>query len=244
LTVNVCPAIVIVPDRPGPFVEATVKFTVPLPVPLAPAVIVIHDCELAAVHAQPPPAVTVTDPLPPAGATDCESGEIENVHPFPCEIVTVCPAIVSDPDRGGPVSPATLIVTVPEPLPEPPAAIVIHGAPLDALHAHPLAAVTLIVRVPPLASTLTLSGDTSKLHPGDWLTVNTWPAIVAVPVRVGPGVPAAVTATVPGPDPDAVPTVIQSALLAAVHGHPAPVAIVTACDPPDAPAAKLCGVIA
>jgi hypothetical protein len=42
LIVNVKPAIVSAPERPGPFVDATEKFTVPLPVPLPPDVIVIH----------------------------------------------------------------------------------------------------------------------------------------------------------------------------------------------------------
>jgi hypothetical protein len=43
LIVKVCPAIVIVPERPGPLVAATVKLTVPLPLPLEPDVIEIHD---------------------------------------------------------------------------------------------------------------------------------------------------------------------------------------------------------
>jgi len=66
----VCPAIVIVPERPGPLVEATVKLTVPFPLPPDPELIVIHGCALVAVHAQPAPAVTVTDPVPPDAGTD------------------------------------------------------------------------------------------------------------------------------------------------------------------------------
>jgi len=42
LIVNVEPAIVNVPDRPGPVVDATEKFTVPFPVPLPPDEIVIQ----------------------------------------------------------------------------------------------------------------------------------------------------------------------------------------------------------
>jgi hypothetical protein len=87
--VNVCPAIVIVPDRPGPSVDATVKFTVPFPFPFAPEVMVIHDCPLVAVHAQPAPAVTATEPVPPDEATDWVSDEMANVHPPPCVIVTI-----------------------------------------------------------------------------------------------------------------------------------------------------------
>jgi len=167
LIVNVCPAIDMVPDRDGPFVDATVKFTVPFPFPLEPDVIVIHGCPLVAVHAQPAPAVTVTDPVPPDEATDCESGAMANVHPSPWVIVTVCPATVIEPDRDGPLSAATFIVTVPDPLPLLPAAMVIHGWLADADHAQPLPAMTLIVRAPPPASTLKLRGETSMVHPGD-----------------------------------------------------------------------------
>ena len=67
------------------------------------------------------------------------------------------------------------------------------------------------------------------------------PAIVRVPVRVGPLVGATFTLTVPGPDPAAVPTVIQFALLDAVHGQPAPAVTDTSCDPPAAPAAYVAG---
>jgi hypothetical protein len=43
-----------------------VKFTVPLPLPDAPAEMVTNVALLVAVQAQPLPAVTGTDPLPPA----------------------------------------------------------------------------------------------------------------------------------------------------------------------------------
>jgi hypothetical protein len=126
-TVKVRPAIVSVPERPGPLVEATVKFTVPFPVPLAPAVIEIHGRLLAAVQAQPGGATTDTLPVPPDAGTDCASDEIANVHPSPCVTVTVWPATVNVPDREGPSAAATLNVTVPVPLPLLPNVIVIHG---------------------------------------------------------------------------------------------------------------------
>jgi hypothetical protein len=48
---------------------ATLKLTAPVPEPLDPLVIVIQLAESVAVHAQPLPAVTLKDPLPPsAGA--------------------------------------------------------------------------------------------------------------------------------------------------------------------------------
>ena len=78
VTVNVRPAMVIVPVRAAPVFAATVKLTDPGPVPVAPAVIVIHDgALLMAVHAHVPPAVTVIAvPAPPAAAIDSLVGAI------------------------------------------------------------------------------------------------------------------------------------------------------------------------
>jgi hypothetical protein len=71
VTVNVCPPIVIVALRDDVLVLAVaLNVTVPLPVPLAPPVIVSHVALLAAVHAQPVPAVTLTEPPPPVLAID------------------------------------------------------------------------------------------------------------------------------------------------------------------------------
>jgi hypothetical protein len=69
---------VMVPVRAAPVFAATVKLTDPGPVPLAPAVIVIHDgALLTAVHAHVPPAVTVIAvPAPPAAAIDSLVGAI------------------------------------------------------------------------------------------------------------------------------------------------------------------------
>ena len=142
---KVFPAIVSVPDRAAPFVEATLKATVPFPLPLPPDVIEIHDTLLFALQPQPDGAVTATDPEPPDEATDCESGEIANAHPLPCETVTVCPAMVSVPERAGPSAAATLRVTVPAPLPPLPEAIVIHDALLEALQPQPLLVFTFTV---------------------------------------------------------------------------------------------------
>jgi hypothetical protein len=236
LTVNVRPAIVTVPERPGPLVAAIVRFTVPLPEPLPPDETVIHETLLFAVHAQPAPAVTVTALLPPDAGSDRLSGAMANEQPLPCVSVTVWPAIVTTPDRPGPLSPAIESVTVPEPLPLAPDVIVIHGCALDAVHAHPAAAVTFTVRVPPAGSTVCVRGVTSNEQPGDCVTVTNVPAIISVPVRDGPDVGATLNVSVPGPAPAAAATVIQSALLAAVHGHPAPAVTVTTCDPPAAPA--------
>lgn len=95
---------------------------------------------------------------------------------------------------------------------------------------------TLTVRELPAGSTSCVSGATSKVQPGDCVTVRAWPAIVTVPLRVGPDVAATFRVTVPGPVPPGVAVVIQSTSLEAVHGQPAPAVTVTACDPPAAPA--------
>ena len=71
VTVCVCPAIEMDPVRSGPVFAATVNATVPLPVPLAPAVIVIHVSDRVAVHAQPAGLVTPMGvAAPPAAAID------------------------------------------------------------------------------------------------------------------------------------------------------------------------------
>lgn len=69
-TVNVCPAIVIVPLRAAPVLAAAANATVPLPVPDAPLVTVSHDALAAAVHAHmASDAVIATDPEPPVSVT-------------------------------------------------------------------------------------------------------------------------------------------------------------------------------
>jgi hypothetical protein len=102
VTVKVWPPTVIVPVRvlvPG--FAATRYETWPLPVPLAPAVTVIHETLLDAVHAQPLPAVTVMVPLTSAAPIDVLTGEIVNVHGTgaSCVTVNVRPAIVTVPVR-------------------------------------------------------------------------------------------------------------------------------------------------
>jgi len=65
VTVKVCPATVIAPMRCGPVLAATVNWTVPLPLPLAPLEMVIQAALLVAVHAQIAAAVTLTEADPP-----------------------------------------------------------------------------------------------------------------------------------------------------------------------------------
>ena len=66
VTVTLLPAMTTVAVRAPPVLAATVKATVPLPVPLAPEVMVIQALVVELDQAQLPPALTVTDPVPPA----------------------------------------------------------------------------------------------------------------------------------------------------------------------------------
>jgi len=64
--VKLVPATVSVAVRAAPVFVATEKVTVPFPLPDDPVEIVTNVALLAAVHVQPVPAVTATDPVPPA----------------------------------------------------------------------------------------------------------------------------------------------------------------------------------
>jgi hypothetical protein len=78
--------------------------TVPLPVPLAPDVTVIHDASLAAVHAHVLLVVTLVDAVPAAALTLTLFGEIEYEQTSAaCVTVNVSPAIVRVPVREAPI---------------------------------------------------------------------------------------------------------------------------------------------
>ena len=100
VTVNVLPAATIVADRVDVVVlAATVKPTVPLPVPDSPDVRVIHTALVDAVHAHvPAEAVTAIEPDAPASPMFCDAGAIEKVQAgggaAACESVNVFPATV------------------------------------------------------------------------------------------------------------------------------------------------------
>ena len=66
VTVNVWPPTTMLSVRDAPVFAAAVNATVPLPLPLAPAVMVIHDAPVVAVHVHPAGAVTLKEPVPPA----------------------------------------------------------------------------------------------------------------------------------------------------------------------------------
>ena len=119
----------------------------PLPVPLLPAVTVIHAVLLLApVHVHPLVVVTAAVCDPPAAITLCAVGAMLKLHAPAWVTVTVCPAIVSVPVRGlVEVFAATVYATVPFPVPLPPLVTVIQDALLAPVHAQPLVAVTVVV---------------------------------------------------------------------------------------------------
>lgn len=81
VTVIVLDATVSVPVRASPPFDATLKVAVPLPLPFAPDVIVIHDALLCAVHAHPFGAETDIDaPAPPPNGNDWDGPLTEYVH--------------------------------------------------------------------------------------------------------------------------------------------------------------------
>ena len=81
---------------------ATENCVTPLPVPLAPLVIVIQASLLVAVHAQPVAVVMSTLPLPPPAAKLCAVGLMANEHPLLFVTVKVCPPTVIVPALCGP----------------------------------------------------------------------------------------------------------------------------------------------
>jgi hypothetical protein len=145
--------------------------------------------------------------------------------------VNVCPAMVSVPVREAPMFATTLNPAVPLPVPVAPDVTRSHGTLLLAVHAHALVVVTVTVPVPPVAGTFWLVGLIEYVHGATnaaWLTVNVWPAMVAVPVRAAPVLAATLISTEPFPVPDAPDvTVIHGTPLAAVHAHAAVVVTAT-----------------
>src|SRR4051794_30645245 len=223
LTVKACPPTVSVADRVDADVfAAAVKLTVPLPVPLAPAVIVTQPALLADVHEQPAVVVTATLPEPPAAAKFCDAGERLNAQLAAASVtVKVWPATVNVADRAAVVVFAAAVnVTVPPPVPVAPVAMTTHPALLDAVHAQPALVVTVTVPDPPAAAKDWLAGEMLKAHPAPaCVTVKVLPATVKVPVR---GVVAVVAAAVKLTEPLPVPLppalmVNQDALLVADH---------------------------
>jgi len=164
------PATVSVPFRSFPGLVATRIVTLPLPVPLAPAVIVIHESLLLAVHAHPLDVDTLIVSVPPDLSIFVVLGEIEYEHDggggggaggagggvaaAAWFTVNARVAIVSVPVRAAPELAATVKPTDPVPVPVAPEVTEIHDAPLVAVHRHALVVVTATgVPAPPAAAT-------------------------------------------------------------------------------------------
>ena len=135
MTVKSRPAITAVPVRWGPCVGATLTFTGPGPLAEV-GVTLIQSTLLAAVQGQACAVATVRVVGPPDAAALCASRSIEYVHPSDCVTLKRCPAIVTDPVRGGPVVGATETVTVAFPRPLEPAVTSIHAESDDAVQVH------------------------------------------------------------------------------------------------------------
>ena len=243
LIVNACPPIVTVPLRAAPLLAAALTVTLPLPVPLAADVIVIHGAFDVAVHAHDAfVAVSVVVVVAPSGGTVAFGGDSVKVHgggAAVCVTVTVCPPTVIVPDRSPPPLAATLKGIEALPVPdEVPSAI--HGAALDAAHAHVLCdAATVTVPLPPAAANDCGAALAVNVHGGGapaCVTANVWPAIVTMPLRSLVAVFAATSRrTVPLPLPFApAPIVIHGVLDDDAHVQPAPAATDTVTDPPAA----------
>ena len=149
------PPATMVPVRLAPAFGATVNSTLPLPLPLAPDVIVIQEAPVTAVQEQLlPDAVTANEPAPPPAGTVAPVGfnVYVQVGRIACWFtVNVWPAMVIVSERAAPTFGSTRNPT--DPLPFPLAALVneIQDADSVAVHAHAAGAVTPIEPVPPTA---------------------------------------------------------------------------------------------
>lgn len=186
VTFTVWPAIVSVPVRCPPVFAAKASDTVPLPVPLAPLVIVTHEAALAAVHSHEVPDMTRRLPFDAVAGTARLVDESVNAQAgAACVTPKVRPPRVMDAERGVVVAfAATLYEIVPFPLPVAALVIVNHAAVLVAVQAHPLFAVTEKLPADASAATETLAGDKVKEHVAAACeTVTICPPTAIVPLR-------------------------------------------------------------
>ena len=162
VTVIVCPATATVPDRDVlvSFPDAETR-TEPLPVPEATPENVRNVALLDDVQLQPAPTSTVMGAFPPLVGMLVLVGETLNEQLLSCVIVTVCPAIVTEPERAASALARADTVIVPEPVPCP---LVISRKPLllPAVHVQfePCVLVTVSVTPPPPAGMLAVVGET------------------------------------------------------------------------------------
>jgi hypothetical protein len=217
---------------------ATVIVAAPGPLPDA-GLTLAHTSSLAASHAQPLPAVTLTLLAPPDAPSATLVGDAEVTHGTTAAWLTVTgwPAMVRVAERlVEPECAATVTVAGPDPVPDAGLTLA-QETLLDAVHEHPLPAVTVTLLDPPDAPIGTLAGAAEYVHAGTpaWVTVTGRPPIVSVAVRAVEAVLAAtMMESVAVPVPDAVAGETHVALLAAVQAHVLPVVIVSGEVPAEA----------
>jgi hypothetical protein len=146
-------AIVSVPVRALPVLAVTENATEPLPLPLAPDVIVSHASALDAVQAHPAAMFTAVELLPAVAAIDALAGANVARHEPVCVTVSVWPAIVAVPMRVFPGFDAAEIVTAPLPTPLPTPTTASQATLLMAVHEHDGVALMLTPKLPPAGVT-------------------------------------------------------------------------------------------
>lgn len=130
----------------------------PLPEPLLPAVIVIHESLRTAVHVQAGSVFIENPPVPPPAPIFELWEDSENEQPEAWLTVNVFPPAVIVPDRALSEFGSTLNEMSPLAVPELPPVIVIHGALLTAVQRQPPTVVIVNMPVPPAADMLVLLG--------------------------------------------------------------------------------------
>jgi hypothetical protein len=159
-------AIVSVPFLDAPVFAVTENATVPLPEPLAPDVIVIHESVVEAVHAQPVAIVTAVELLPAPAVKEALGGANVARHDPVCVTVSVCPAIVAVPTRVLPVLAVAEIVTDPLPVPAPTPTTASHATLLTAVHEHEDVAVMFTLKLPEADPRFCVVGRIEFVHGG------------------------------------------------------------------------------
>lgn len=176
ITETLCPATVNVPVREVVFVfAATENVIVPAPAPLAPVVTASHASFAAAVHVQPVPPVTVTEPVPPdAGIENAAVLRGKEHAAAACVIVATCPFTVMRPIRlVVVVFAAAFNPMVAFPVPVAPEVMVNHAASLVAVQLHVAVVATSKLRAPPAAGEFSAVDESVYAHAAAaWETVN------------------------------------------------------------------------
>jgi hypothetical protein len=156
--------------------------------------------------------------------------------PTPASVtVKTCPPTVTVPVLASPGFAPTEIPTTPGPDPEAAVTMVIQGAVVAAVQAHPPDVATLNAAVPPADENAVAVGDkTNEQVKLACATVNVWPATVMVVLRASPALGSSANVTSPGPETD-MPVRIRTheAPAEAVHAQPALVFTVNDPLPPE-----------